>query len=261
VLAFGSEDLENMYSHELTRLGLKTHDLDEPGEEDMDEDISRRGFVRGVGAAAGLAATGAGAKQLRDYEPQQISHITQIVDAPDAFASETQQLLHDKYVYNRLTKDAFLKMRALPDYDSVVELEQVFSQPMNSKVTLMFDHSDSRGHWVTPAVFDTIRKEIAADQMLAKNKRPGGVPMAKDPLATDRLPNSMRQSQPPTPGEEQDRAYRGIGLNQPTESLDEDWRSALATGAMAGAMAMGAQAKAPDMVQQIVEPGDNMAVL
>jgi putative chitinase len=369
VFAFGSEDLENMYSHELTKLGLKTHDLDEPGEEDIDEginennqltlrdfvvtisphalsqaynkgvdvhmvddmlrniskvkdnimslepgralilhngqgtglgvrrgqgnnltlatvfptspgftkgkhptfqvevnsttkdvdeDISRRGFVRGVGAAAGLAATGAGAKQLQDYEPQQISHITQIVDAPDAFAAETQQLLHDKYVYNRLTKDAFLKMRALPDYDSVVELEQVFSKPMNSKVTLMFNHSDGRGHWVTPAIFDTIRKEIEAGQLLAKSKRPGGVPMAKDPLATDKLPNSMRQSAPPTPGEEQDRAYRGIGANQPTESLDEDWRSALATGAMAGAMAMGAQAKAPDMVQQIVEPGDTV---
>jgi hypothetical protein len=37
VFAFGSEDLENMYSHELTKLGLKTHDLDEPGEEDIDE--------------------------------------------------------------------------------------------------------------------------------------------------------------------------------------------------------------------------------
>lgn len=39
VFAFGSEDLENMYSHELTKLGLKTHDLDEPGEEDIDESI------------------------------------------------------------------------------------------------------------------------------------------------------------------------------------------------------------------------------
>jgi hypothetical protein len=39
VFAFGSEDLENMYSHELTKLGLKTHDLDEPGEEDVDEQM------------------------------------------------------------------------------------------------------------------------------------------------------------------------------------------------------------------------------
>jgi GNAT superfamily N-acetyltransferase len=39
VFAFGSEDLENQYSHALTRLGLKTHDLDEPGEEDLDESI------------------------------------------------------------------------------------------------------------------------------------------------------------------------------------------------------------------------------
>jgi putative chitinase len=213
-------------------------------EHNLEEDISRRNFVRGLGAVAGMAATGAGAKQLRDYEPQQISHITQIVDAPDAFAAETQQLLHDKYVYNRLTKDAFLKMRARPDFDSVVELEQVFSQPMNSKVTLMLNHSDGRGYWVTPDVFATIRKEIEAGQMLARNKRSGGVPMAKDPLATDKLPNSMRQSQPPTPGAEQDRAYRGIGAAQPTESiqefedeLEEGLKSTLAGLAAAGAMA------------------------
>lgn len=41
VFAFGSEDLENMYSHELTRLGLKTHDLDEPGETDIDEGLDQ----------------------------------------------------------------------------------------------------------------------------------------------------------------------------------------------------------------------------
>jgi len=40
VFAFGSEDLKNMYSHALTRLGLKTHDLDEPGEEDIDENFA-----------------------------------------------------------------------------------------------------------------------------------------------------------------------------------------------------------------------------
>jgi hypothetical protein len=41
VLAFGSEELEHMYSKELKRLGLPTHDLDEPGEEDedLDEDL------------------------------------------------------------------------------------------------------------------------------------------------------------------------------------------------------------------------------
>ena len=40
--------------------------------------------------------------------------------------------------------------------------------------------------------------------------------------------------------------------------LEEDWKSALATGAMAGAMAMGANAKAPQMVHQLVEPGDTV---
>ena len=39
VLAFGSEDLEHMYIKQLKKLGLKTHDLDEPGEDDVDEQI------------------------------------------------------------------------------------------------------------------------------------------------------------------------------------------------------------------------------
>jgi len=197
-------------------------------------------------------------EELRDYEPKQVPHVTQIVDAPDAFAPDTQQLLHDKYVYNRLTKDAFLKMRTRPDFNSMIEIEQVFSEPMKSKVTLVFDNSNDKGYWITPVEFDTISKEIAADRLLSKNKRPGGVPMAKVPMATDKLPNSMRQSQPPMPGKEQDRAYRGIGANMPTESLDEDWKSNAAAAAMAGTMAVGAQGKAPQMVQQIVEPGDTV---
>jgi GNAT superfamily N-acetyltransferase len=55
VFAFGSEDLENMYSHKLTNLGLKTHDLDEPGEEDIDENFAdgkkpgRKGLAKRMG--------------------------------------------------------------------------------------------------------------------------------------------------------------------------------------------------------------------
>jgi len=50
VLAFGSEELENMYSHKLKRLGLPIHDLDEPGEEDMDEsqEITKLGKLDNV---------------------------------------------------------------------------------------------------------------------------------------------------------------------------------------------------------------------
>ena len=40
--------------------------------------------------------------------------------------------------------------------------------------------------------------------------------------------------------------------------VDEGVRSALATAALAGTMAMGAQAKAPEMVHQTVEPGDTV---
>ena len=57
--------------------------------------------------------------------------------------------------------------------------------------------------------------------------------------------------------------YGAEGMNESKQGvteneLEEDWKSALATGAMAGAMAMGANAKAPQMVQQIVEPGDTV---
>ena len=38
ILAFGSEPIEHKYIKDLKKLGLKTHDLDEPGEEDVDED-------------------------------------------------------------------------------------------------------------------------------------------------------------------------------------------------------------------------------
>jgi putative chitinase len=53
VLAFGSEDLEHMYIQQLKKLGLNTHDLDEPGEEDLDE--SWRSALAGAGAAAAMA--------------------------------------------------------------------------------------------------------------------------------------------------------------------------------------------------------------
>jgi hypothetical protein len=48
VLAFGSEDLEHMYIQQLKKLGLNTHDLDEPGEEDMDENTEKQPGSTGV---------------------------------------------------------------------------------------------------------------------------------------------------------------------------------------------------------------------
>ena len=107
-------------------------------------------------------------------------------------------------------------MRSRTDFDSTVELEQVFSEPLNKNVTLMSDNASEKLFWVTPEVFNSIRKELAADQIMARNKKQGGMPMAKKPLPTDRLPNTMRQIDPPDPGPEQDRVYRGLGANRPT---------------------------------------------
>ena len=42
------------------------------------------------------------------------------------------------------------------------------------------------------------------------------------------------------------------------KDVDEDWKSNAAAAAMASTMAVGAQGKAPEMVQQIVEPGDTV---
>jgi putative chitinase len=47
-------------------------------------------------------------------------------------------------------------------------------------------------------------------------------------------------------------------MTEGVAELEEDWKSALATGAMAGAMAMGASAKVPEIVRQAVEPGDTV---
>ena len=55
VLAFGSEDLEHMYIQQLKKLGLNTHDLDEPGEDDLDE--GWRSALAGAAAAGAMAFT------------------------------------------------------------------------------------------------------------------------------------------------------------------------------------------------------------
>jgi predicted chitinase len=55
VLAFGSEDLENMYIRQLKKLGLNTHDLDEPGEDDLDE--GWKSALAGAAAAGAMAFT------------------------------------------------------------------------------------------------------------------------------------------------------------------------------------------------------------
>jgi hypothetical protein len=65
VISFGSEDLEHMYSRELKRLGLPTHDLDEPGEEDedLDEELTEAQLMEikmtGKNLRAEAAKTGA----------------------------------------------------------------------------------------------------------------------------------------------------------------------------------------------------------
>ena len=44
----------------------------------------------------------------------------------------------------------------------------------------------------------------------------------------------------------------------PKKDVDEGWKSNAAAAAMIGTMGMGAQAKAPEIVRQIVEPGDTV---
>jgi pyrimidine deaminase RibD-like protein len=63
VVVFPSDELEQSYLKQFKRLGLKTHDLDEPGEEDVDESLigslvrNTMNFGRNIGTKAKPAVT------------------------------------------------------------------------------------------------------------------------------------------------------------------------------------------------------------
>jgi putative chitinase len=116
VFAFGSEDLENLYSHELTRLGLKTHDLDEPGEEDIDEGVKS---ALATGALAGAMALGAQAKA-----PDMVQQIVEPGDTVYSIARQNGVNPLEVYRLNKMDRNTKLEVGQkvlVPDYSKPIK--------------------------------------------------------------------------------------------------------------------------------------------
>jgi len=93
------------------------------------------------------------------------------------------------------------------------------------------------------------RKFFAFDVLPGTNELKPAVVTSLNKIYSGALPTGLYATWSGTVNEQ--------GVAEENE-LDEDWKSALATGAMAGAMAMGASAKVPEIVRQAVEPGDTV---
>ena len=116
VFAFGSEDLENMYSHELTKLGLKTHDLDEPGEEDIDEGVRS---ALATAALAGTMAMGAQAKA-----PEMVHQTVEPGDTVYSIARQNNVNPLEIYRLNKMDRNTKLEIGQqvlVPDYSKPIK--------------------------------------------------------------------------------------------------------------------------------------------
>jgi putative chitinase len=181
VLAFGSEDLEHMYIQQLKRLGLNTHDLDEPGEDDLDEGINEGNQLT-----------------LRDFV---------VTVSPHALSQA-----HNKGVDVHMVDDILRNISKVKD--NIMSLEPGRALILHNGQGTGLGVRRGQGNNLTLAtVFPT---------------NPG-----------------FRKGKHPT-------------FQVEANEVDEGVKSALATAALAGTMAMGAQAKAPEMVHQTVEPGDTV---
>ena len=220
VLAFGSEELENMYIRQLKKLGLKTHDLDEPDEDDLDESTgdratdptSNREFVSN--------------KYLVKFTP-------------------TEMLIY---------KGGELVYRRSGNYTDLQRSDVYAAKAMTSTLW----NKDQKG-LVPNLEFAGAEKDLL-DQYRKFEELKYSAPLyspertkyERKSLQITRQLKDLRKNQ----GEWKPKAIADTLL--PEIDLDEGVKSALATAALAGTMAMGAQAKSPDMVQQIVEPGDTV---
>jgi predicted chitinase len=136
VLAFGSEDLEHMYIQQLKKLGLNTHDLDEPGEEDIDE-----GWIKNAAMAA--ATAGAMAFTPAPANSMTASSAGPGVQPAAAVKQAPQQVAGPEAALTRAAKAAGLKG---------VELAQFLAQCAHE--TGDFEHMEELGGNKYLAMYD-----------------------------------------------------------------------------------------------------------
>jgi putative chitinase len=116
VLAFGSEDLEHMYIRQLKRLGLNTHDLDESGEDDIDEGVRS---ALATAALAGTMAMGAQAKA-----PDMVQQTVEPGDTVYSIARQNNVNPLEIYRLNKMDRNTKLEIgqRVLvPDYSKPIK--------------------------------------------------------------------------------------------------------------------------------------------
>jgi putative chitinase len=115
VLAFGSEDLEHMYIQQLKRLGLNTHDLDEPDEDDLDEGVKS---ALATAALAGTMAMGAQAKA-----PEMVHQTVEPGDTVYSIARQNNVNPLEIYRLNKMDRNTRLEVGQqvlVPDYSKPV---------------------------------------------------------------------------------------------------------------------------------------------
>jgi hypothetical protein len=179
VMAFGSEELENMYSHALTRLGLKTHDLDEPGEEDVDEQIVNELKINnasGIGAVPNNQQIGYQGLQVV-MRPSMFLELASPLDTKSADERETIEYIKKNLdekgvgapwltvvIPEAWESEDFSQMAYVRDHDGRHRMHSILEQEGNDPVEVHIIVPHMRRRHITDAMVDHLRSGVLNQQ-------------------------------------------------------------------------------------------------
>ena len=179
VFAFGSEDLENMYSHALTRLGLKTHDLDEPGEEDVDEQVVNELKINnasGIGAVPNNQQIGYQGLQVV-MRPSMFLELALPLDAKSADERETIEYIKKNLdekgvgapwltvvIPEAWESEDFSQMAHVSNHDGRHRMHSILEQEGNDPVEVHIIVPHMRRRHITDAMVDHLRSGVLNQQ-------------------------------------------------------------------------------------------------
>jgi hypothetical protein len=179
VFAFGSEDLENMYSHALTRLGLKTHDLDEPGEEDVDEQVVNELKINnasGIGAVPNNQQIGYQGLQVV-MRPSMFLELALPLDVKSADERETIEYIKKNLdekgvgapwltvvIPEAWESEDFSQMAHVSNHDGRHRMHSILEQEGNDPVEVHIIVPHMRRRHITDAMVDQLRSGVLNQQ-------------------------------------------------------------------------------------------------
>jgi hypothetical protein len=179
VMAFGSEELENMYSHALTRLGLKTHDLDEPGEEDVDEEIVNELKINnasGIGAVPNNQQIGYQGLQVV-MRPSMFLELALPLDVKSADERETIEYIKKNLdekgvgapwltvvIPEAWESEDFSQMAHVSNHDGRHRMHSILEQEGNDPVEVHIIVPHMRRRHITDAMVDHLRSGVLNQQ-------------------------------------------------------------------------------------------------